>query len=1124
MSLAVAATAATALDAGLSPALAQCAGAPSSTVCTPGGNPYPGGINVDTADGLGGTPINLQLLSGVQVVIPSGAGGVNAVNAANTTGVTLGSANITITADGVTINNTANPFGNNQTGLRIQSSGDAVITATNTTIDVNGTASDFGILAFAMPNLTGTSHVASVTWSGSQLTTGTTGFGGGTESGGIQADNRGIGNATIAASGNITGTPGVGQSGFYGLIAHSGDSLLAPSGAGDASVTYNSGTINVFGNRPRGIVVWAEGDGSASVTTAPGTVISVNGSNNPGVDPPTQPVKAAIAVQTDSATAANGRSLTATVASTITNFGAAAPDTNIFNNPVGIRTISYVDAPTTVTYTGPGITTQGGGGAGIQALSSSGSITVNATGSINTTNGSNAVGILADSGTILALRSGLLTDTSTVHSPVPFAATTGFVEVNATNVSTMGQFGTAISATSGSGGVAVNIAPGGTIMGGWQADLASVGAIYGLQASGIFLSSTGGIATLTNNGSIGALSDRAVAGDPIIVNNGTVTGFVQLGGANDVTNNGLFNLRHFADTNGDGIRDTLRVAVSDLGSGPSAFTNNGTLALLGGAGATTLDATGQYLPLGLAFNSMALGGPVQGQILGATTFTNSGTIDLQVNPVPGDVLLISGGHTPGTTGGGTFIANGGRLLLDTVLNEGGANSRSDVLVVDGTAVGAGGATRLFAKNAGGGGALTVDNGILVVQSVDPSRSVGGVFALGAPTIAGAYEYTLFHGGVGSDATNGNWYLRSTLNCTLTPMLPECQTPIPPTPVTPNFRIETSLYAAIPSMALLYGRNLLDTLHDRVGEEFDGGPARSALASGYYNSSPPNATSQYLGWGRIFGMNGVQQGASEGVLGPGTGGPHFDYAFLGLQAGMDFFRQDRPDGSRDHAGGYFAIGTNQGQVTHFDGREGNSDFNAYSLGGYWTHFGPTGWYTDAILQGTFYDISSTANRGLPTFKTEAQGFAASLETGYPFKFAGGWFIEPQAQLIYQNININDASDIAAQIRFSDVDSLLGRIGARFGRTWAIDDGPRTITAWIRPNLWNEFRGNPTTSFSSETGFIPFHADLGGLWGEVNVGVSGQVRTNTTLYANASYQSRFDGGGFAYTGKAGLRVNW
>ena len=93
------------------------------------------------------------------------------------------------------------------------------------------------------------------------------------------------------------------------------------------------------------------------------------------------------------------------------------------------------------------------------------------------------------------------------------------------------------------------------------------------------------------------------------------------------------------------------------------------------------------------------------------------------------MLLISGGHTPGANGGGTFVSNGGTLKLDTVLNEGGAASRSDVLVVDGTSVGPGGATNMSIRNAGGTGALTVGNGILVVQVLDPSRSAAGAFAL-----------------------------------------------------------------------------------------------------------------------------------------------------------------------------------------------------------------------------------------------------------------------------------------------------------------------------------------------------------------------------------------------------------
>src|SRR4029077_10673310 len=114
---------------------------------------------------------------------------------------------------------------------------------------------------------------------------------------------------------------------------------------------------------------------------------------------------------------------------------------------------------------------------------------------------------------------------------------------------------------------------------GWQADLTSVGPTYGLQAAGVNLGSTSGIATLTNNGTIGALSDRAIAGDPQITNNGTITGFVQFTtGDNSILNSGTFNLRHFADTDGDGVRDTARVAIADLGTGPNnSFTNTGTL-------------------------------------------------------------------------------------------------------------------------------------------------------------------------------------------------------------------------------------------------------------------------------------------------------------------------------------------------------------------------------------------------------------------------------------------------------------------------------------------------------------------------------------------------------------------
>ena len=121
--------------------------------------------------------------------------------------------------------------------------------------------------------------------------------------------------------------------------------------------------------------------------------------------------------------------------------------------------------------------------------------------------------------------------------------------------------------------------------------------------------------------------------------------------------------------------------------------------------------------------------------------------------------MITGARQAGVAGPGTFISNGGTLRLDTVLNEGGAATRSDTLVVDGTSVGAGGATSMAIRNAGGAGALTVGDGILVAQVLDPASSAPGAFSLqGGSITAGAFDYFLFKGGA-SPGSEGNWYLR-----------------------------------------------------------------------------------------------------------------------------------------------------------------------------------------------------------------------------------------------------------------------------------------------------------------------------------------------------------------------------
>ena len=87
---------------------------------------------------------------------------------------------------------------------------------------------------------------------------------------------------------------------------------------------------------------------------------------------------------------------------------------------------------------------------------------------------------------------------------------------------------------------------------------------------------------------------------------------------------------------------------------------------------------------------MAIGGAVQGQSLNVKSFSNSGTIDMgPANAAVGDVLLISGGNTPGVSGGGTYIANGaapaelvGLNVLDTVDAAGTPLFRQMIAVTD----------------------------------------------------------------------------------------------------------------------------------------------------------------------------------------------------------------------------------------------------------------------------------------------------------------------------------------------------------------------------------------------------------------------------------------------------------
>lgn len=506
------------------------------------------------------------------------------------------------------------------------------------------------------------------------------------------------------------------------------------------------------------------------------------------------------------------------------------------------------------------------------------------------------------------------------------------------------------------------------------------------------------------------------------------------------------------------------------------------------------------------------------------TVNNAGTINLTNG---------SSGATDRLTIVGHYVGQNGRLILDTVLNEGAPNSISDMLVIDASngPAKASGVTALNVKYQGGG-ALTAGDGIRVVQAANGATTDAGAFVLGHRVAAGAYEYVLHQGGradTGGNSKDYNWYLRDTVSV-IDPPAPPPPTapdivppPAPPAVERPNYRVEVPVDMAVSALANRLGLAMLGTYHDRVGQDQGDALATPGKTEGERRS---------MGWGRLLGESGNVGYGGRGLLGRFNSfvehGPSYDFNIAGFQAGMDLWPTRHSDGSRDVAGLYAGGGRIDSDVWSVLGlRAGSTSMDGYSLGGYWTRKSASGWYVDAVGQGTWYDrIRATSVLG-QTLATDGWGMAASVEGGYPIALGGNWSIEPQAQLIYQHVSIgNTERDSFGLVKYDDTDAVYGRIGARVVKDWALDDG-RPLTTWARFNVWHGFGSDAKTTFSSLSGLNPvtLATDLGGTWGQVGLGISGQVARNASMFASVDYNAALDKGkGSSRSARLGLKMAW
>ncbi|MBU3079526.1 hypothetical protein, partial [Sphingomonas quercus] len=474
---------------------------------------------------------------------------------------------------------------------------------------------------------------------------------------------------------------------------------------------------------------------------------------------------------------------------------------------------------------------------------------------------------------------------------------------------------------------------------------ASGGAIW--AAGNVTLNATGGTVSFTGN-MVGARANAIwlenLSGDATLAFDTTATGAIsfldpiasnQASGPVTVTASGAGAVMFDGASQSAAVDRWSRIyGVTEVRGGTFAVRDDAVYGMLA-ADAGAVEPT--------AFTVFA-GGTLAGGSVGevrADRFSLAGTLDIAGRGLP--AAATSGFSRFVITSGTNAFVPGSQILFNTMLNA--DDSRTDLLSLNG-GIATGRAT-ILVNPAGGSGALTTRDGIRLVLAESGATTAIDTFSLGGRVIAGPYEYHLYRGGSAASTAN-DWFLRSTLDCTLDPLVEICadvpappeppsppeaeapEPPQPPLPLVPEYRAEASLYAAMPAMQLLYGATLLDTLHERVGDE-GGGVARAGGGTG---------PSQI--WGRLILQAGTQGDLSRGIY---RDGPRFNYDMLAVQIGIDLYR-----GSRDHAGVYGAWGRMNANVRHFDASAAGKDrLKGWTAGGYWTRFWDNGWYSDVVAQ-------------------------------------------------------------------------------------------------------------------------------------------------------------------------------
>ncbi|WP_312582870.1 autotransporter family protein [Atlantibacter hermannii] len=454
---------------------------------------------------------------------------------------------------------------------------------------------------------------------------------------------------------------------------------------------------------------------------------------------------------------------------------------------------------------------------------------------------------------------------------------------------------------------------------------------------------------------------------------------------------------------------------------------------------------------------------------------------------------------------GDYIGNNGTINFNTIL--GNDNSPTNKMIVTGNTSGD---TAIHVNNIHGSGDLTTADGI---ELIDVGGKSDGNFTLSGRAVAGAYEYSLFQGGV-NDPDNGNWYLRSEKKPDPEPTPDPDPTPDPeptpdpdptpdpgptpdpdptpepdPTPApAPEYRPEPGAY--------LGNRVIAESLFNHSYYERQG--STWSLAHGDERPLWLRTQAKEINGHAVQGEIAQTLDSSIVQLGRNI----FNWVSnnhslqLGVMAGYGSGRTKANADVNSHS-----------SIGHVNG---------YDLGLYatWLEHGnaPGGAYVDSWVQYGWYnnDVSSD---GLASENYDSRNLSSSLEAGYGFNIDNKLLLEPQVQVIVNRYSFEDHREHnGTLVRSNNNLGVQTRLGLRLSSLQS------RIKPWLAFN-WIYDAQDDVMQFDA----VRVNEDTPRHRAEVKGGIQTEIGNGWQLWGQANAQFG-DENYSEYGGLVGIKYQW